>query len=214
MDFEIPITSGGVLVWEGSSVRGYSGTFISEFLKQQGINVVYTNLFPVTLSGFDAVFLSFGSQGITETIEGMGITSFDDWMADVVKDYLLGGGKLYIEGTEIFGWDQRNNKDLLELFGIESTDDGTDYIVLDTLDGNSSALTINMNFIGSHAYRFSSVDKSVPGNGTTAFLQPGYGTVAVENIGFYTQKTVYSAYPISELKDDAQPNNRYELVSR
>ncbi len=214
MDFEIPITTGGVLVWEGIPMRGFSGSFIRDFLKGQGVKVTYGNEFPATLFGYDAVFLSFGSIGYTETGAGMGLTSFDDWMADVVRNYLLDGGKVYIEGTEIFGWDQRNNSKLLELFGIRSSDDGEDNVILDTLEGNSSALTVNMEFIGSHASRFLSIDTVIPGDGYTSFYQPGYGTVSVQNIGFYNQKTFYSAYPIAELNDHAQPSTRYELVSR
>ncbi|TAL69734.1 MAG: T9SS type A sorting domain-containing protein [Bacteroidetes bacterium] len=215
MDFEIPITSGGILVWEGAPQRGYSGSFIRDFLKEQGVNVMYGNDFPTTLFGFDAVFLCFGSIGNTESGASFGLTGFDDWMADVIKNYLLKAGKVYIEGTEIFGWDQRNNKELLELFGVKSSDDGLDNVNLDTLEGNSSALTLNMEFIGSRSSGFRSVDTVVPGdNGTTAFYQPGYGTVAVQNIGWYNQKTFYSAYPLAELKDMAQPSTRYELVSR
>jgi len=215
MDFEIPISTGGVLVWEGIPMRGFSGSFIRDFLKEQGVKVTYGNVFPTTLFGYDAVFLSFGSIGSTETGASMGLTSFDDWMADVVKNYLLDGGKVYIEGTEIFGWDQRNNSELLGLFGIKSGDDGENYVILDTLEGNSSALTINMEFIGSHASMFRSIDTVIPDdNGYSSFYQPGYGTVSVQNIGFYNQKTFYSAYPIAELNDHAQPSTRYELVSR
>ncbi len=215
MDFEIPITTGGVFVYDGiQGGRGYSGAFIRDFLKAQGINVIYSNTFPSTLFGFDYAFLCFGTIGYTNDGYSASPTGFDDWMAAAVKDYLEKQGKVYIEGTEALGWDQRNNQNLLDLFGIKSSDDGADYVYLDTLEGQLSAITNNMQFFGSRFITFRSVDNVVPGEGTAALVQPDYGTVGLENIGFFGQKTFYSSYPIAELYDGAQPSTRYELIQR
>ncbi|MFA6571198.1 MAG: S8 family serine peptidase, partial [Bacteroidota bacterium] len=215
MQFEIPIISGGILVFDGAlNTRGFSGAFISSFLKRQGFDYIYTDKFPTSLDGYGAVFLCFGAQGYTDG-GGSRVVGFDDWMAEIVKKYLVKGtGNLYIEGTEVFGWDQRNDKEFLKMMGIQSTEDGDDNSTLDTLIGNPNAITNGMFFVGSRFTSLNSIDKIFVGDGKVAFVEPSYGQSAVQNLFPKGGKTFGSVYPMTELYDRADPNNRYELISR
>ncbi len=107
-DFSLVITGGtfavlpAVLVWDGDSTGvDYSGAFIRDILNEAGqVDVVYTSTFPSSMTGFDAVFLSFGNSG-----GGQDHTNFFNDMAYVVQTYLEGGGGLYLEGGDALGQD-------------------------------------------------------------------------------------------------------------
>ncbi len=61
---EFLVAPAGILVYQGEGLGNtYSGDFINEFLIEQGFDVFYTSHFPISLNGFDAVFLSFGNYG-------------------------------------------------------------------------------------------------------------------------------------------------------
>ena len=58
------IEPSGLFVWEGDpNAQDYSGTFIKDYLEARGHDVLYSNQFPHSFTGFDAVFLSFGNIG-------------------------------------------------------------------------------------------------------------------------------------------------------
>lgn len=212
-DFDIPINAGGILIWEGhKGSGGYSGSFLRDFLSIRGFKVLYTNNFPASLSGFDAVFLSFGSYG-SKSGSSISTTGFDAWMADVVADFLKRGGKLYFEGSEALGWDQKDNKELLALMGIDSSDDGTDYKSLDTLLGVNGSIMEDLEFFGT-SMTFRSVDRIYTKSAKAAFTEPGYGTPAIQFTGQNNQKVFTSIYPVAELYDQGNPNCRYEIVKR
>ncbi|MCK4579420.1 MAG: S8 family serine peptidase, partial [Candidatus Marinimicrobia bacterium] len=85
-----------VLVWDGDSTApDYSGGWIYDlFAGADSLNVTYMANMPLPdLSGFAAVFLSFGNYG-----DGNGSTPFDHAMVQQVIAYLESGGSLYLEG--------------------------------------------------------------------------------------------------------------------
>jgi subtilisin family serine protease/PKD repeat protein len=212
MDFELPVNAGGILVWEGIRYgRGSSGAFISEFLSDQGIENIYTNTYPVSMVGFDAVFLSFGSIG-----SGLKSAAMNDWMADDIIDYLESGGKLYLETMDGLGWDQQNNKKLFSLIGIDSSDDGSDKIhVVDSLFGGEGSICEGLYYWRSNISGYQSVDRIYPNeNGIVALDEPLYGKAAVQNTGEHGQKTFISIYPVAHFYDRVHPNTRYELIKR
>jgi len=132
-----PVTPSGILVWEGVLGGGdYSGAFINTFLTSAGFTTHYTNVFPPTLIGYDAVFLSFGNFSNSSTL-------FDDAMASAIQTYLEAGGKVYLEGGDALGYDQSANTSIHNLFGLTSASDGTTNII-DGLAGQSDAITNGM----------------------------------------------------------------------
>jgi len=212
-NFDIPVSAGGILIWEGvKKGYGYSGTFLRDFLSSRGFKVLYTNHFPVSLTGFDAVFLSFGSYGYHGGTE-VSTTGFDAWMADVVTDYLKRGGKLCFEGGEALGWDQLTNTELHGLMGLDSTDDGTDSKTLDTLLGAEGSIMAGLQFYGS-TMSYRSIDRLYPGKASAAFTEPSYSTSAIQYTGDYGQKVFATVYPVYELYDHNNPNCRYEIIKR
>jgi hypothetical protein len=211
MNFEIPINAGGILIWEGlANGRGFSGNFIRNFLEGQGIDALYSNTFPTSMVGFDAVFLSFGSIG-----SNLNSYSFNDWMAEDVVDYLKAGGKLYIETMDGLGWDQSNNTELLQLLGIDSTDDGSDKIhTVDSLFGQDGSIMAGLVYKGTSFTGFQSVDiLKAGGTGIPALVEP-YTDAVIQHTGQFGQRTVTSVYPVSELIDRNHPNTRYEFIKR
>ncbi|ROL62249.1 T9SS C-terminal target domain-containing protein [Bacteroidetes/Chlorobi group bacterium ChocPot_Mid] len=212
MTFYLPINSGGILIWEGQSrAQGYSGDFISTFLTNQGVENIYTNIFPVSLVGYDAVFLSFGSIG-----SNYDAIPLNDWMASDIVDYLKNGGKLYIEGMDILGFDQMHNKEFLSLLGIDSTADGSDKAYsIDSLYGQSGTICEGLTFWKANVGGFQSIDNIFPNNsGKVALFEKNYGNAAIQNEGEYGQRTFSSVYPIGHLIDRKHPNSRYELIKR
>ncbi|MCH7859936.1 MAG: S8 family serine peptidase, partial [Candidatus Marinimicrobia bacterium] len=129
-NFSLVITGGtfavlpAVLVWDGDSTGvDYSGAFIRDILNEAGqVDVVYTSTFPSSMTGFDAVFLSFGNSG-----GGQDHTFFDTSMAYVVQTYLEGSGGLYLEGGDALGqagFNQGANDSLHHLLGLAAVSDG------------------------------------------------------------------------------------------
>ncbi len=212
MNFQMPINAGGILVWEGrNNGWGYSGKFISDFLSSQGVENIYTNNFPISLVGYDAVLLSFGALG-----SGLSSTPCNDWMAEDISDYLKSGGKLYLEGMDVLGFDQELNKDFLSLVGIDSSNDGSDQAhSIDTLLGQQETICEGLIFWKSNITGYQSIDEIFPNESSkVALFEPEYGNAAIQNIGEYGQKTFVTVYPIAHLIDRKNPNSRYEFVKR
>ena len=105
----------GYLVYEGKpDGEGYSGTFIRNYLEgKTGHDITYRNEFPENLEGYKAVFLSFGNYH-------SGRTYLEDYMADLIINYLEGEGYVYLEGGGSF-FNQSGNEELRGVFGLDST---------------------------------------------------------------------------------------------
>jgi len=209
--FDIPINAGGILIWDSHpGQRGYSGKFISDFLRSQGYENIYTDKFPISMVGFDAVFLCFGAIADNHTY-----TSINDWYAEDIINYLKGGGKLYLEAMDAFGWDQRNNKEFLTLFGVDSSADGTSEAhAVDSLFGQPNTIMEGLNFYKLSFNSFQSADQLVAGGTGKAALKEPYTDAVIQNEGEYGQKTVVSVYPMYYLIDRESPNSRYEYIKR
>ncbi len=202
--------SQGVLVWEGQlGGQDYSGAYMASYLANAGYTVDYTSTFPATLIGYDAVFLSFGNFGASGSN-----TVFNAGMASAVTDYLLSGGKVYLEGGDALGFDQMANTTLLNLFGLSSASDGpVGPTPVSNLAGQPGALTEGMLFISSTQINNHYIDLYTPGNGALAFVRTGYGNVAVQNAGFFGQNTFCFSYALSRLTDGASPSTKDDLMA-
>lgn len=203
-----PVPPSGILVWEGE-LRGqdYSGAYITDYLTNAGFDLRHTSVFPPTLIGFDAVFLSFGNYG-----GGGSNTIFNDGMASLVQEYLQAGGNVYLEGGDALGFDQPGNTTLLNLFGLSSASDGGTNAI-DGLQGQSGALTDGMVFTSSTQVNDTWIDVYTPGSGTLSFIESDYGNVAVENNGAYGQSTFCFSYALAELTDGDSPSTRNDLMA-
>jgi subtilisin family serine protease len=218
-ELELPplvVANGGVLVWEGAEGRTFSGRYLADELTARGYDVLsLVGDFPSGLVGFDAVFLSFGNAGLDDPDLGLDYRSARldaDWKVAAIESYLRAGGKVYLEGSDTLGYDVYDLVDgesLLPLFGIASgVDGGTNPI--DSLDGQSGALTEGLRFTATTQEPVEWIDIFTPGAGLAAFVESGYGVVAVQHAGSFGQRTFGFAYSIADLTDG--PSTRAELL--
>jgi len=170
--------------------------------------LTYRNNFPKSLEGFPAAFLSFGNSG-------SGNTPLNDQMASVLIDYLQGGGYVYLEGGDALGHDQSANTQLINLFGLAAASDGTGDNPINSLEGKPAAITNGMVFIGNSQLSNASIDKyAQSSNGIVAFIESGYGTVAVQQSIPNSRRTFCFSYSLANLTDNEYPNSREELLHR
>ncbi|MCK5280229.1 MAG: T9SS type A sorting domain-containing protein, partial [Cyclobacteriaceae bacterium] len=198
----------GYLVYEGEpDGEGYSGTFIRDYMEENDYySVTYRNEFPDDLEGYHAVFLSFGNYS-------SGNTYLEDNMADIIINYLEGGGYVYIEGGSTF-YNQRDNVEFLELFGLEEQVYPA-YNPINYLEGQADALTVDQVFTSTSQQAIDWVGRYEPNeSGIIAFEESDFGTVAVQNTGDYNQRTFCFSYTLADLDDGEFPNTRDELLGR
>ncbi|MCU0234274.1 MAG: S8 family serine peptidase, partial [Thermoanaerobaculales bacterium] len=211
-ELELPplvVANGGVLVWEGAEGRTFSGRYLADELAARGYDVLsLVGDFPSGLVGFDAVFLSFGNAGLDDPDLGLDYLSARldaDWKVAAIESYLRAGGRLYLEGSDTLGYDVYDLVDgesLLPLFGIASgVDGGTNPI--DGLDGQNGTLAEGMRFTDTDQDPVEWIDIFTPGTGAAAFVESGYGVVAVQHAGSFGQRTFGFAYSIADLVDGA-----------
>ncbi len=212
---EVLINNGGILVWEPvAGGRDLSGSFIRNSLQAIGRDVVYGNVFPGSLSSFEAVFLSFGSVGTNV------YRLHEEYIYAAIRDYLQQGGSLYLEGADTIGYDLEYylgeaegglgaHTVLWELLGIESAEDGS----ANPISMLQAQLPFsNLEFAGSSQLNVNYIDTFVPtGDGAAAFYEDGYGTVGIAGKGDWDQASVVFSYALAELAD-AGENNRAQLL--
>jgi len=204
--------NGGFFVFETSeNMRDHSGTYIRNFLEGNGYDVVYGNTFPSSLQGFDACFISMGNYN-------SGDTPLSNDMADNLINYLENGGKVYLESGDALGYYQGNNDVLKSLFGLSSSEDGSNFNGIDLLEGSDDALTHGIVFNGTNQTAVGWIDRFFPifsdTNSRIAFTESNYGNVAIQYLGNYGQKTFCFSYALAELKDTDAVSSRYNLMVR
>ncbi|MFT4603884.1 MAG: PKD repeat protein [Rhodothermales bacterium] len=201
----------GVYVWEGfGQPAGRSGRYIFEALQEAGIESYYSRTAKIhpSLEGFDAVFVSFGP------FDPQGLPSPLGRQAEqAIREYIAGGGNLYLEGGDALGFDQASNDRLLTLFGIDSSTDGTTQSISD-LVGESGTLAEGLVFTSSRQTANGSVDEFSPGgSGRALFTQQGYGVVGVQNSDAGGGKTVAMSYTLADLEANGSSTRDAALIA-
>ncbi|MDP2172991.1 MAG: S8 family serine peptidase [Candidatus Cloacimonadaceae bacterium] len=219
-NFQMLINAGGILVWEGvSGGRNMSGSYLRTSLLALGHQVTLGTLFPSSFYTFSAVFLSFG-------VAGSNIYRFaSNENFDALREYLESGGRVYIEGGDMIGWDLLAYFPQVEpgldgyqimwpLLGLTSANDGTTNVI-SNLSGETGWHTLGIAFTGSAQTVNSFIDIYTPNqNGISAFVEDNYGVVAVQSIGVFGQRCFVFSYALRELIDAALPSTKAELVTR
>lgn len=221
LSFSILINAGGIFIWEGvSGGRDMSGTFIKNTLQNLGYTCTYGTTFPSSFYSFEAVFLSFGAVGSN-------IVRFDKtYMFNALYNYLLSGGRVYIEGVDVVGFDLtyylpdiQGELDAYEvlwpLLGIISAEDGITNAI-DNLSGVSYTPSSGMLFTSSSQTKVDYIDRftELYPYARSAFEESNYGCVAVVCAGGYDQRSFVFSYALSELTDGSFPNTRENLLAR
>ena len=211
MEFQMMVAQSGIFVWEGTQDGlDQSGAYISDFLTNHQIDHFYTNTFPMSLVGYDVVFLSFGSSFNADYV------SFTGAMADAVVAYLKGGGHLYLEGNRVLGWDQGENSELHALLGMEhATLGASEWSWIENMVGEAGSIAEGLNFNGVTQITPIQIDTYQRNQtGKNAFEEAGQGVVAVQHEGDHGQKTFCFSYALADFLDGELPNSRVNLLSR
>ena len=206
----------GMFIWDAkSNENGYSGTMISSYLKEHGFQFIHTTAYPKSFAGFDAVFLSFGNQGLNADPSEL----IGQRQAKVISEYLENGGKLYVEGMAIMSIPQLSNWDnqdeFQDLFGVSASIVGITPNPITSLEGQYGTPGQQMQFIQSNQLQNAYIDMITPADGAQIpFIENYYGNVSVCNAGIYGQKTFYLGYSMAELVDNGIFSSRFHLMAK
>jgi hypothetical protein len=199
--FELFVAPDGIMVFQGpESGNAYSGQYIKGYLENNGLEVLFLEELPISIRGFDAVFMSLGNYG-----ESLGDGTFlSDQMSQTLVDYLEGGGNLYLECGTLLGMLDYSGStytyELAELFGIADFETPLSSNSIDSLAGLDNSIAEGLYFTGTTQSPYWYIDILIPGEAGIAMLEEnGYGTVAVQGEGAHGQRTVLMNYAISKL---------------
>lgn len=203
----------GVYVWEGiGNPDSRSGRFIFDELQEAGVEAYYSRTADIhpSLEGFDAVFLSFGPFDPQNQP-----TPLKDTSARVIRDYLAAGGRVYLEGGDVIGFDQTSNNALLDLFGINVVSDGSsESRPVTSLVGQTGSLADGLLYTSSRQSATTSVDRiESAGSGQVTFVQENYGAVGIQNQNSGGGRSVVMTYTMADL-DANGSSTRNALLSR
>ncbi len=207
-DFNIYLGAHGIYVYEKyTNGPSTSGSFIRDYLNSNGYqNIVFSNTLPQNLIGYDVMFLSMGNGNSYD------FSFFDNTLTEMTKSFLKSGGRVYLESAEALGYEQVSDVELLGMFGLSSADDGLTSHTFGGLVGQQASVAEGMVFpTTSQSYR-GWEDRYNPSTGKVIFMENNYGTVAVQNEGTYSQKTIVSSYAFAKLNDQALPSTRNTLL--
>lgn len=213
---KVLVAPSGVFVWDGQmDQQGYSGSYISEYLEEHDYNVLYSNVYPSSFAGFDAVFLSFGNAGQNSDQAVL----FAERHGSPISDYLQDGGNLYIEGMAImsipyyFGWE--NPDEFIDLFGVVSSYTSLTPNPITSLVGQDETIGQGMLYSESNQTLNWYIDNIEPDtDAQVPFYEDNFGPVSVYNEGAYGQKTFYLGYCLADLVDADPFSSKYHLLAR
>lgn len=155
-----------------------SGPVIRNTLEDIGILAEYTTVFPQNIDQYSGIFVCLGTYPQNYTLSGPEGT--------ILEGYLLGGGNLYMEGSDTWYFDQPTA--VHPLFNIYSDFDGTSGPELGLIYGLPGTFAENMtfNFNGDNMF----TDHLNPLNEAFLLLRnetPQFGTaIAFEGNGYHT----------------------------
>jgi len=168
----LPLSAQNVFVWDGDFTNLSGISWYTYFLNQGGYNATYNSTLPSDFSAYDAIFLSFGIYSNNHSVTTIEATN--------ILNYANAGGKIYIEGGDIFGFDPGKTQ-IQQLCGLSGASDGSAMAVNDStpLSGQVGTLTTGMNFYG-YTGQNSYIDSLSPGNATSIFKTADNITRAVQ----------------------------------
>ena len=213
-DIPVLVAPSGFFVFEGEEGGiDYSGSYIRDFLLDMGYQVTYTNYYPASFAGFDAIFISCGNGG--ELLDHGTIISYE--MSQAIEMFAEFGGRIYIEhgglfnGVQYFGYPNAAN--LMQLFGVASATNQWLSNPIDNLSGNPGTLCEGMQFSESAQQYNWYIDQMVPASTAACpFYESDYGNVSVYNSGTLGQKTFYFGYSLADLVDESAYSSRYNIL--
>ncbi|MBN2461760.1 MAG: S8 family serine peptidase [Candidatus Cloacimonetes bacterium] len=212
---EIPIAPSGILIWDAvENGLDFSGRFIHDFLSRADYDVYYSNQIPASLIGFDAVFLSAGNYG--QILADSEYPENDK--ISVVHNYLLNGGKVYVDGC-FFNAIEYNQypemQSLYSFFGLMDSSNLGNSNPISSLAGQPGTVCENMLFSDSHQFNNWYLDLLTPiAGGVPAFIEDNFGIVSVYNVNANGSRTFTLSYSLADLVDVDTFNSRTSLFCK
>ncbi|NQV42077.1 MAG: PKD domain-containing protein [Candidatus Marinimicrobia bacterium] len=204
----------GVLVYEGiENGQDYSGQFISDELESLNLAVNYSNRFPSSFSGFDAVFISLGNLGGFQSPA----TILAEEHLNTILSYVSSGGSIYVEGGSMMAlvdyFSYPNIDSLWSAFGVEYAELYEDDHPMLGLSGENNSIVADLSFSNSTQANNSFLDHlEVSAPGVVAFTEPTLGNVAIQNAGNMGQHTFYLTYSLSDFVDGSDLSTRSNVI--
>lgn len=202
--------NGGILVFDGEQDGpNYSGTYIRSVLDEFDIESRYSNRLWSSLIGYDVIFISLGNIGQNANSG----TILSEAQGSAISEYLSNGGYLYIEGGSTMGgmpfFGYPDYEDFWDLFGIQSASLMYESHAVSNLIGEPGSLGEGISFYASTQISNWWLDVIMPDDsGIIAFVENGFGNVAIQNEGLFDQKTFYFSYSLADLVDGELQNTR------
>jgi hypothetical protein len=216
--FKLLVAPSGIFVFEGEeNGQDYSGTFIKNYLDSVGFENTYANTYPLSLKGFETVFLSHGNVG--ENIDKGTIPTVDHTL--IIQEFLENGGNVYMELGGFFSgmlfWGYPNYTLMKQLFGVSDNPIVDTENPIDSLIGVEDSPFEGILFTGSNQVYNWYIDDLEPDTGAMIpFYEYDYGNVSImyDGSATYGHKAFYFSYALAELVDGEHPNTREEVLRR
>ncbi len=197
-----PTWSGDVLIWD-PDLTPSSGPAVRSLLENMGMSVDYTTVLSDVpdLSIYKAIFVFLGISPNNYVLTEPEATRF--------TSYLLGDGKLYLEGGDTWAHDPQTS--LHSYFAITGINDGESD--LNQVLGNSSTFTSGLSF--AYSGENNSIDRlSENSSAIDIFHNPsmGYKIGIAYDQGSY--KTIGTSFELGGLISGLSPNTRMDLMSK
>ena len=168
-------------------------------------NTTVTDLSNVSLSLYKYVFVVLGQY------DGNHIITNSSPNATALENYLAGGGKVYMEGGDVWYWDHLNagGHDFGPSFGITALSDGANGSELSTIDGLDFIAGQDFAYAGGDNYpdHLSGTGVVIHSNTSPAF------DCGVANINATSSaRTIGTSFEFGQLVDGASPATKTELM--
>ncbi|MCD4695744.1 MAG: hypothetical protein K8S16_05840, partial [Bacteroidales bacterium] len=178
-----------------------SANSILQSIENNGAVAEFTTSIPPDLNLYSSIFLCLGiySQNhVLSSSEG-----------DLFADFMNNGGKLYMEGGDIWAYDPQTAAH--NMFNIDGVADGTSD--MSNVSGQSGTFTEGMNFSysGDNAW-MDHIEAIAPAYLILENDSPVYGTAVAYDAGSY--KTIGTGHEFGGLTDGAFPSTKDELMKQ
>lgn len=216
ISLSVLVAPSGIFIFEGvANEQNYSGTFIRQVLDQLDIPYVYANEYPLTLLGFDHVFVSHANFGQNLDLG----TMFTVQHAQMFQQFLQNGGDMFVDMSSMFGamlyGGYPNYAQMKALFGISNNTIQMYSNPIDSLYGMAGSVMEGIYFTQSNQTQNWYIDHLTMAPGAVApFFESNYGRVSAmyDGTSTYGHKTFYMCYALSELVDIDATKSRNNVL--
>jgi len=210
LPFSLPVDPGEILIFNfDTSNNSAPGLRDAILANGHTADITTSAIADVSLDYYSAVFIADGMDQWTAP-------SFEDY--DAIKAYLLGGGNVYMEGSDIWVYlAGYGNPDFGPLFGIQGIADGWMGVNDPTGVAGTPLDGLQFTYSGDNMYP-DQIDASTSAPGAMLVMTATdvdsvqYGAVVTNDEGTY--KTVGASFELAGLDDGAGLSTKAELMRR